>query len=246
MPDRKPKKGSKYTPEVIRYCRENALKIAPADLMLAANKEFNAGIKCSVETFKCVLRAHKIKYKTEKRKVRPGLKRKRKYTPEMMQWLKDNVSGCRFPVLAEKFNRHFGTNITAQKIRSVCIRCGMKNGLPFSDSLMIGESYIDNFGAELIKVSMTGTFRQQFKYKHRLIWEAANGPVPEGHVVIFADRDKSNFALDNLLLVPRGIFISMVKSGFFYDNADFTKTAVAVFKHAEAVKTAMKRLEEKL
>lgn len=40
--------------------------------------------------------------------------------------------------------------------------------------------------------------------EHRLVWEAANGPIPEGHVVVFLDGDKENVALKNLRCVPRG------------------------------------------
>lgn len=41
--------------------------------------------------------------------------------------------------------------------------------------------------------------------EHRLIWEAAHGPVPTGHVVVFLDGDKRNLALENLRCVPRGV-----------------------------------------
>lgn len=45
---------------------------------------------------------------------------------------------------------------------------------------------------------------KQFIGKHRLLWEQANGPVPEGMCVIFADGDKTNFDLSNLVCVSRG------------------------------------------
>ena len=43
--------------------------------------------------------------------------------------------------------------------------------------------------------------RECWKQKHRLLWEEANGPIPEGMVVTFRDGDRSNFSLDNLRLV---------------------------------------------
>ena len=45
--------------------------------------------------------------------------------------------------------------------------------------------------------------RDNWKYKHVLVWEEANGPLPDGHVLLFADRDTTNCSLDNLLLVPK-------------------------------------------
>ena len=43
---------------------------------------------------------------------------------------------------------------------------------------------------------------------HRLVWEAANGPIPEGHVVGFLPGRRSNvlekITLDALELISRG------------------------------------------
>jgi hypothetical protein len=44
---------------------------------------------------------------------------------------------------------------------------------------------------------------RQFVAKHRVIWEQYNGPVPSGHIIIFADNDKTNFDIDNLVCVSR-------------------------------------------
>ncbi len=38
---------------------------------------------------------------------------------------------------------------------------------------------------------------------HVLVWEAAHGPVPKGHAVVFRDGDRANIRLDNLDLVTR-------------------------------------------
>lgn len=43
-----------------------------------------------------------------------------------------------------------------------------------------------------------------FVPKHRLIWKQHYGRIPEGHIVIFADGDKTNFAIENLVCVSRG------------------------------------------
>lgn len=37
--------------------------------------------------------------------------------------------------------------------------------------------------------------------KHRKLWEDANGPIPEGKLIIFADGDRDNFDLDNLRMI---------------------------------------------
>lgn len=45
---------------------------------------------------------------------------------------------------------------------------------------------------------------RKFIGKHRLIWEQQHGAVPDGHVIIFGDGDRTNFAIENLLCVSRG------------------------------------------
>ena len=40
-------------------------------------------------------------------------------------------------------------------------------------------------------------------YTHRLIWEAANGAIPDDMVIDHIDRDKRNNTLSNLRLVTR-------------------------------------------
>ena len=42
-----------------------------------------------------------------------------------------------------------------------------------------------------------------FAFKHILLWEKEYGPVPEGHMVTFKDRDKSNITLENLELITK-------------------------------------------
>jgi hypothetical protein len=69
---------------------------------------------------------------------------------------------------------------------------------------------------------------KNWKAKHRLIWEKAHGKIPRGHVVIFADGDKRNFALDNLLLVSRSEHAVMNRRALRAPDAELTKAGKAV------------------
>jgi len=53
-----------------------------------------------------------------------------------------------------------------------------------------------------VKVSERGDRRETWRIKHLHLWEQANGPIPKGHTVVFADGDRNNFAKDNLVLIP--------------------------------------------
>jgi hypothetical protein len=53
----------------------------------------------------------------------------------------------------------------------------------------------------------------EWRKKHHHIWEQANGPVPVGYVLRFADGNKMNVSLDNLFITPRRVCTSVVKRG---------------------------------
>lgn len=68
----------------------------------------------------------------------------------------------------------------------------------------IGYERINKGGYVEVKVKMRPSnpfCNDNFVLKHRFLWETANGPIPKGHKVIFADGDKTNITLDNLLLI---------------------------------------------
>jgi hypothetical protein len=73
-----------------------------------------------------------------------------------------------------------------------------------------------------------GPPHKNWKAKHRIIWEKARGKIPRGHVVIFADGDKRNFALDNLLLVSRKELAVMNKLRLITSDPELTRTGKAV------------------
>jgi hypothetical protein len=70
-----------------------------------------------------------------------------------------------------------------------------------------------------------------WKKKHIVLWEQANGPMPENHVLLFGDNDKSNIELENLFLVPRATQAYLCKMGFSWDNAEALKTVLLIAEH---------------
>lgn len=70
----------------------------------------------------------------------------------------------------------------------------------------IGTEVVDADGYLKRKVrddAPPGMSRRNWKYVHVLVWEEANGPVPEGHAIVFKDGDKTNVVLENLECIPR-------------------------------------------
>jgi hypothetical protein len=45
--------------------------------------------------------------------------------------------------------------------------------------------------------------RMNWTSKHQAVYEAAHGPIPDGHIVRFRNADRTDFALENLECVSR-------------------------------------------
>lgn len=72
--------------------------------------------------------------------------------------------------------------------------------------------------------------RQYYRLKHRLIWEAANGPIPKGHNVIFLDTNPLNCSLDNLQLVSRAEWLRINRQKLFCENPELNTVALTIAK----------------
>lgn len=69
---------------------------------------------------------------------------------------------------------------------------------------------------------------QPWKLKHNVIWEKANGPIPKGSVLIFADGNKLNVVLDNLILISRRQLLTMNQNGWIKNNKELTEVGVTL------------------
>ena len=97
----------------------------------------------------------------------------------------------------------------------------------------IGSERIDRDGYTYIKVAEPN----KWKLKHRLLWEEHNGPIPHKHRLIFADGNRQNICLENLILVSYAESLIMSQRELFSENADFTKTGVNIAKVLNKAKT---------
>lgn len=67
----------------------------------------------------------------------------------------------------------------------------------------VGSERIDSDGILWRKVNDTRDKAADWRPVHVLIWESAHGPLPRGRFVVFADRNRRNFAVSNLISVTR-------------------------------------------
>ena len=162
------------------------------------------------------------------------------FTPKMIQWLSKNIPGKTYSEAANLFNIRFNTSFTSRQIKGACVHRGIKAGRkgkeyikPFSigtEKIIDARTYVkisDKETKSFINVGLKGTWN----LKHYLIWEEKNGSVPKGHIIIFADRNKNNFELNNLLLVSRRCFFYMCKEQLLSDDPEITKINLLITKH---------------
>lgn len=80
---------------------------------------------------------------------------------------------------------------------------GEISGAAAQNMLPIGTERVTKDGIIMRKVAEGMGRRRDWRPVHVLVWEEHNGPLPDGHAVIFADGDRGNFAPDNLLCLSR-------------------------------------------
>jgi len=170
----------------------------------------------------------------------------RHYTPEEILFVKKNLRGRSYIEMTKMFNERFGLGLTLKQMGALTYKHKLYNGIgiyrpghvpankgkthkPWQGNYKpIGSERIQQ-GYVFIKVSNRRKPAQRnWEAKHVGIWKAANGKVPKGHVVIFADGNKRNFALDNLLVVSRKELVVMNRNRLIFPHRDLTRMGKAV------------------
>jgi hypothetical protein len=95
-------------------------------------------------------------------------------------------------------------------------------------------------GVTRVKIAEPNVWR----VKHRLIWEAAHGPIPKGSTVWFADGDWSNFSLDNLILITLQEQACLLRKRRLDLRGDLLKSAVLVARLEQTVSDKQRKIEK--
>lgn len=161
-----------------------------------------------------------------------------RYTGPELDWLRAHAPGRTWKDVAILFNRHFGAGLDWRTVQAACKRRAIEGGTgdgrfrPGNPAWNRGMKGVNgdspvrfqpgnrphnwlpvgterNAGGWIeVKVAEPNRWRS----KAMLLWEQHHGrPVPDGHVVLFADGDKRNFDPANLLLTSRAELAVMNK-----------------------------------
>jgi len=255
-----------YTAEQVQYLRDNYPRMGVADLAAAFNVCFL--LSKSPKQIKSALKNHKITCGRNRGQLNKG---RSIYSPEQIDWLRDNYPRLPLQELTQDFNAVFNQRLTAGTVHSACKRLGIKCGrdgrfkkgsapwnagtkglvAPNSGNFTKGhrpKSWVP-IGSERIadgyrqrKMTDTGVVRVDWVPVHRIVWEQANGPLPVGQAVIFIDGDRTNIALDNLQDVSRGELAVLNRQGFSNLPLELRRTFIATVKlHVAANKLQRER-----
>jgi hypothetical protein len=159
-----------------------------------------------------------------------------KYSPEEIRFIEKSIAGRSYAEMTDLFNRHFGLRgkkkLTPGKMGYMLKKNKLSNGLPRrfqpgntphnkeKGNLKIGTERIIDGGWIQVKTA----FPNVWKLKHRVLWEKTHGKIPNGYVILFADGNKINTRLDNLLMVSRKELYVMNRFGLIFTRRDLTKT----------------------
>ena len=165
--------------------------------------------------------------------------RKQLFTTEQAAFIKRHSDGRRDAELCELLKKQFGIDVTPKQManwrgnhnaRSKTSLYGWKKGKKagidfspqkeFRNSAPIGSESISR-DVVIIKVA-----RGKWIPKHRYLWEKENGPIPNNHVVVFADGDSRNFKQSNLLLITKKQLAILNKKRLLVDDEETRRTAV--------------------
>lgn len=80
---------------------------------------------------------------------------------------------------------------------------GHRGGIAAEVYKPVGTERVSKDGYLERKIHDGMPLQRRWRAVHLLVWEAANGPLPEGHAVVFRNGDKRDIRLENLELITR-------------------------------------------
>ena len=189
---------------------------------------------------------------------------KHNYSEENVKFLVEKVKGISHKELAKRFNDRFNTNLSESALANMKRKLNLTNDIDtkfkkgqtswnkgrkmsteqyekcketmfqkgnLSNARPVGDERIDMNGYTYIKVKQPN----KWVLKHRWLYEKEKGEIPKGYNLIFADGNKQNLNLDNLILVSNSELFIMNQKGLYKQDKELTKSGAIVAKVLDKV-----------
>lgn len=110
-----------------------------------------------------------------------------------------------------------------------CKKSMFKPGHKSYTAVPVGTERIKD-GYTLVKVKDTPKVKDSWIPKHCKVWEDHHGSIPNGHVVIHLDGDRTNCNIENLALVTRAVHGTMNQNHLRFDDRELTLCGINIAK----------------
>lgn len=245
----------KYPPEVHQFIVENVVGTPTAKLAAMTNAAFGTAFTAaSMSSYK-----KNYGLRSGLPPSYPGMRRSRVFPPEVAAYIAANYRGVGPTEMAARLNDLFGTDYTQKQLDSYYNRHHLDSGLtgrfekghvscnkgvkglyyPGSEKGYFKKGSTPHnkmpIGTVITKSDgflwkKTGEGARDWKQLHLILWEEANGPVPDGYLVTFKDSNKQNCVLENMMLITRGENAVMNRSGLRFRTPEHTETGLLIAK----------------
>lgn len=157
------------------------------------------------------------------------------YTPEEKKYILSNYQSMSMTELAKGIKDFSGRIVSGSGIGHYLSdtlniqKCGRHSTLKKNEIIgkicEVGEETLTESGYTFVKVSNTGIKNKDWKTKQAVVWKRLYGKEPDG-IVIFLNRNKSDFSKENLYCLPRKVHAIMCANNWYTENRDNTLTAI--------------------
>ena len=188
-----------------------------------------------------------------------GVKNKKpqhRWADEEKEYLASIVKGKTYKELVTLMNEKFDYEFSSQQIEGALRRYNLKTGNtgqfkkykePWNKGLKgyiganktsfkkgtippnyksVGSERVTRDGYTEVKIKDPN----KWELKHRHIYKKHYGEIPSGYNVIFADKNISNFDIDNLILVSKAEMLMLNREKLIFEDKELTKAGVNIVK----------------
>ena len=185
-----------------------------------------------------------------------------KWTDEEKEYLALIVKGSTYKEITKKMNDKFEYNFSEEQVKGMMYRNKLTTGTggyfkkgstPWNKGLKgymganktsfkkgtippnqvpIGTESITKGGYIKVKVGEPN----KWKLKQRYIYEQHYGEIPNNYNVIFADGNKMNFGIDNLIAVSKAEMLILNNNNLRFEDKELTKVGVNIAKVIDKAK----------
>lgn len=231
-------RATRYTQEHLDWLLNN-YRFYNSYNQIAENFNKNFQVEKSVSAIQQTL--------TKKLKVQVSTpKKSHHYTEEEEEWLLNNHSlYSSFQEIADKYNQIFTRNKSATAIsdklnKGFGLNLGknitsykegnIKQQLPIGTIRKVnGYSYIKTKDSQFAYQS--GYSEPYWTPLQKKIWQDHYGEIAEDEMVVFLDKNKENFDLNNLCCINRRISVRLAQNGWYSENANVTLAGIKWCEH---------------